>query len=207
MLDYEFFGLNPLGHHLTNLFFHIVNSLLLLWILKRATGALWPSFFVAAVFALHPLRVESVAWVAERKDVLSGFFWMLTIAAYVQYAQKPALIKYLLVVLTFSLGLMAKPMLVTLPFVLLLFDYWPLGRLKWESQPIKSALRLIFEKVPLFVLAAVSCIVTYLVQRSAGVMEFGRAISLNDRICNALTVYIRYIGKMIYPNRLAVLYP
>jgi len=207
MLDYEFFGLNPPGHHLTNLFFHIVNSLLLLWILKRATGALWPSFFVAAVFALHPSRVESVAWVAERKDVLSGFFWMLTIAAYVQYAQKPALIKYLLVVLTFSLGLMAKPMLVTLPFVLLLLDYWPLGRFQWKYRDIKPAMRLVFEKVPLFVLAAVSCTVTYLVQRSAGVMEFGRAISLNDRVCNALTVYIRYIGKMIYPVRLAVLYP
>jgi len=133
MLDYQLFGLNPKGHHLTNLFFHIANSLLLFMVFVRMTGALWQSCFVAAMFALHPLHVESVAWVSERKDVLSAFFWMLTIAAYISYTEKGGTRKYLLVVLFFVLGLMSKPMLVTLPFVLLLLDYWPLGRLKLRN--------------------------------------------------------------------------
>ena len=128
MLDIQLFGLNPQGHHLMNLFFHIANTLLLFFVLHRMTKALWQSAFVAALFALHPLHVESVAWVAERKDVLSTFFWMLTMGAYCYYVERPGLRRYLPVLLLFALGLMAKPMLVTLPFVLLLLDYWPLRR-------------------------------------------------------------------------------
>ena len=223
MLDCELFGLNPVGHHLTNLLFHIANSLLLFWLLKRMTEAVWRSFFVAAVFALHPLHVESVAWAAERKDVLSGFFWLLTMAAYVEYGRRPGIVKYLLVTLSFCLGLMAKPMLVTLPFVLLVLDYWPLRRFQWQHQikgkvppksqsagsggHVTSVWRLLGEKVPLFVLAAFSCVITYLVQQSAGVMEFGSDIPLHLRTMNALSSYVSYIVKMLYPSGLAVLYP
>ncbi len=130
MLDCQLYGLNPRGHHLTNLFFHLANVLLLFLILQSMTGALWPSAFTAALFALHPLHVESVAWVSERKDVLSTFFWLITMGAYVRYTRRPAWCRYGVVLLSFTLGLMAKPMLVTLPFVLLLLDYWPLGRLQ-----------------------------------------------------------------------------
>jgi tetratricopeptide (TPR) repeat protein len=222
MLDCDFFELNPLGHHLSSLLFHIANTLLLFWVLKRMTGALWRSAFVAAAFALHPLHVESVAWVAERKDVLSGFFWMLTMAAYIRYAERPGLGRYVLVFLFLCLGLMAKPMLVTLPFVLLLLDYWPLGRFQWSRQDSLKALskssvnvgvqgmpasRLVAEKIPLFVLSSVSSVVTFLVQRSSGVVVQIEKLSLNARIANTLVSYIKYIGKMIYPRRLAVLYP
>jgi len=138
MLDCELFGLAPDRHHLTSLLFHIANTLLLFWVLKRMTGAVWPSAFVAAAFALHPLHVESVAWVTERRDVLSSFFWMLTIAAYIRYSQRPDIRRYLPVVLAFGLGLMAKSMLVTLPFVLLLLDYWPLGRFQWLDAGVTS---------------------------------------------------------------------
>ncbi len=183
MLDCQLFGLNALGHHLTSLFFHVANTLLLFLVLKRMTGAVWPSAFVAAAFALHPLHVESVAWVSERKDVLSGFFWMLTMIAYARYAEQPGIRRYLLVVLAFCLGLLSKSMLVTLPFVLLLLDYWPLDRFQLgqpkkgkafsESKPEKGgyqiapAWRLIKEKIPLFVLAAVSSIITFIVQQNA----------------------------------------
>jgi tetratricopeptide (TPR) repeat protein len=233
ILDCQFFGLNALGHHLTSLFFHLANTLLLFLALKRMTGAVWPSAFVAAAFALHPLHVESVAWVSERKDVLSGFFWMLTMTAYVRYAERPGIRRYLLVVLAFCLGLLSKSMLVTLPFVLLLLDYWPLGRIRsrkgWPSplsQPKKGkafskskpaegdyqsvpAWRLIREKIPLFALAAVSSVITFVVQQRAGAMamELSEKLPLNFRISNALVSYISYIGKMIYPSRLAVFYP
>jgi 4-amino-4-deoxy-L-arabinose transferase-like glycosyltransferase len=128
MLDVQMYGLDPRGHHLTNLLLHLADTLLLFAVLKRMTGAPWRSAFVAALFAVHPLHVESVAWVAERKDVLSTLFWILTIWAYLRYVERPALKRYLLVVFALALGLMAKPMLVTLPFVLLLLDYWPLRR-------------------------------------------------------------------------------
>jgi hypothetical protein len=183
MLDCELFGLDPFWHHLTNLLFHIANTVLLFLLLKKMTGAIWQSAFVAAVFALHPLRVESVAWTAERKDVLSGLFWMFTIAAYIWYTSRPGIKRYLLVFSLLCLGLMAKPMLVTLPFVLLLLDYWPLGRLQWPyprgTEAVRqgesgtdvghgsSVLSLIAEKIPLFALAAVSSIVTFIVQKSA----------------------------------------
>jgi len=128
-LDWQLFGSDPAGHHITNLIFHIASTLLLFIVLKQMTGALWPSAFVAALFALHPLHVESVAWVAERKDVLSTFFWLLTMWAYVRFVSRPRIWRYLLVLVFFALGLMSKPMLVTLPFVLLLLDYWPLERI------------------------------------------------------------------------------
>jgi hypothetical protein len=134
MLDCQLYGVSPKGHHLTNVLFHLANTVLLFLVLKWMTGALWRSGFVAALFALHPLHVESVAWVAERKDVLSTFFWMLTIWAYLGYVRRPAFNRYLLILFSFTLGLMVKPMLVTLPFVLLLLDYWPLHRLQL-SQP------------------------------------------------------------------------
>ncbi|MGO9136444.1 MAG: glycosyltransferase family 39 protein [Syntrophales bacterium] len=139
MLDNQLFGLNPAGYHVINLFFHVANSLLLFLILLRMTNALWQSAFVAGLFALHPLHVESVAWVAERKDVLSTLFWMLTVGAYIFYVKKPELNKYLLALLFFAIGLMAKPMLVTLPFILLLLDYWPLSRIRLAQSPVKES--------------------------------------------------------------------
>jgi len=207
MLDCELFGLSPVGHHLTNLLFHIANSLLLFLLLKRMTGALWPSAFVAAVFALHPLRVESVAWASERKDVLSVFFLILTIAAYIRYVRCQCIRRYCLVVLTFCLGLMAKPMLVTLPFVLFLLDYWPLNRFglqKQDKPKVSSISHLIAEKIPLLVLAAISSIVTLVVQSSAGATK---TVPLYLRIGNGLVSYVGYIGKTIYPSRLAAFYP
>ncbi len=203
MLDVQFFGLQPRWHHLTNLLFHLANTLLLFFVLHRMTKALWKSAFVAALFALHPLHVESVAWVAERKDVLSAFFWMLAIAAYCSYVERPNVQRYLSVVVIFVLGLMAKPMLVTLPFVLLLLDYWPLQRFRqWAL--IRP---LLWEKIPLFVLTVLSCIVTYMAQQKEGAVASFEAITLKVRIENAFVSYITYIGKMIWPNDLAVLYP
>jgi Flp pilus assembly protein TadD len=214
MLDCELFGLNAGRHHLTSLFLHIANTLLLFWVLKRMTRAVWPSAFVAALFALHPLHVESVAWVSERKDVLSSLFWMLTMAAYVIYAERPSIGRYVLVLIAFGLGLMAKPMLVTLPFVLLLLDFWPLGRFAWfDSESLRpdyqraTAYRLIGEKMPLFVLSAASCIVTYTIQKSSGTIPLKELLPLNVRVANALVSYISYVGKIIYPARLAVFYP
>ena len=210
MFDYELYGLNPAGHHLTNLLLHILSTLLLFAVLNSMTGAIWPSAFVAAMFALHPLHVESVAWIAERKDVLSGFFWMLTIAAYVRYVKHPSLLRYLGVFLSLCLGLMAKPMLVSLPFVLLLLDYWPLGRFELQRQAAStgsSAWRLFVEKIPLIVLVIISSVVTYLVQQRGGAMWDVEAFPMGIRLANVPVSYIGYLGKMIYPVRLAVLYP
>lgn len=213
MLDCRFYGMSPGGHHLTNLLFHIANTLLLFFVLRRMTGALWQSAFVAALFALHPLHVESVAWVAERKDVLSTLFWMLTIWGYVRYVERPGIPRYLPALLFFSLGLMSKPMLITLPFVLLLLDYWPLGRFQFRGSGGNHAnqrlfsLRLVWEKTPFFVLAAASSIVTYLVQKSGGAMGGMDLLPLNTRIANVLVSYVGYITKMIWPFRLAVFYP
>jgi len=209
MLDCHLYGLNPKGHHFNNLLFHIANTLLLFLILNRMTGALWRSSFVAALFALHPLHVESVAWIAERKDVLSTFFWMLTMWAYVRYVERPGLNSYLLSLLFFAMGLMAKPMLVTLPFVLLLLDYWPLGRIQFgksgDGKERWLALHLVREKLPFFFLAAISSVVTFSVQQTSGsVVSF---IPLKARIANALLSYVGYITKMIWPHHLAVFYP
>jgi len=219
MMDCELYGLNPGGHHLTNLVFHILNTLLLFLVLKRMTGTLWRSSFVAALFALHPLHVESVAWVAERKDVLSTFFWMLTLWAYVHYCRRPGLGRYLLVFLSFAMGLMSKPMLVTLPFVLLLLDYWPLGRfrLTQSTEPhfrlknrvdFKSTpFSLILEKIPFIALAAMAATLTVFAQEKGGTVKPLEFFPLESRMANALTSYVIYIGKMIWPPPMAILYP
>lgn len=221
MLDCQFSEAKAKACHTTNVLFHLVNTLLLLMVLMRMTGALWPSTFVAALFALHPLHVESVAWVSERKDVLSTFFWLMTMWAYVRYTKHPGYARYVPIVVFFVLGLMAKPMLVTLPFVLLLLDYWPLRRLqlrRLNDQPISSnemkaennktiTVCLLVEKLPLFALTVVSCVVTYLVQQSGGAVQSAERIGLTIRITNALTSYLGYIVKMVYPTGLAVFYP
>jgi tetratricopeptide (TPR) repeat protein len=196
MLDIELFGLNPLGHHLHNLLLHIASTILLFWLLHNMTGAVWRSTFVAMAFGIHPLRVESVAWVAERKDVLSMLFFMLTVAAYLYYVKQGGILRYLLVVLCFALGLMAKPMLVTLPFVLLLLDFWPLRRIH------KNVRRLIVEKIPLLILTIASCIITYSVQKASA-----SSFSFYSRATNALVNYVAYLGKLFWPHNLAVLYP
>jgi tetratricopeptide (TPR) repeat protein len=213
MLDCEIYGLNPMGHHWTNLLFHIANTILLFFMFQKMTGAIWKSAFVAALFALHPLHVESVAWVAERKDVLSTFFWMLTIIVYYRYVKRPFLSSYLLVILSLSLGLMAKPMLVTLPFVLLLLDFWPLERLKYHSHhqsPNFQALNLsclVWEKVPLFIPVAISSVLTILAQKEVGALYSFEALPIKTRIANALASYANYIIKTIWPQNLAVFYP
>ena len=199
MLDYQLFGANPKGHHLVNLLFHLLNVLLLFLVLKRGTGALWQSAFVAALFAVHPLHVESVAWVSERKDVLSSFFWILTMGAYFRYAKSKSIQSYMIVIGFFVLGLMSKPMLVTLPFVLLLLDYWPLNRFK------PSYLPLIKEKIPLFVLMVISCVITTQAQGQAvGDME---SYPIGVRVGNALVSFMVYLGKMVWPTNLAIFYP
>jgi len=278
MTDIRLFGLNPHMHHLVSLLFHVANTLLLFFVLHRMTKAFWQSAFVAALFALHPLHVESVAWAAERKDVLSTFFWMLTIAAYAGYIERKtedgrgrtkanasssvfglrsSVLLYLAVVLCFALGLMSKPMLVTLPFVLLLLDYWPLGRLDAEmggrgdtttlrnrnaegtlslankrkdqahkrvtaegpaqasasasSRPRIPAPALIcpllLEKIPLFGLSALSCIVTFIAQQKGGAVQSIQALPVSARISNAFVSYVAYVAKTIWPNNLAIFYP
>jgi tetratricopeptide (TPR) repeat protein len=199
MLDCQLYGLHPGGHHLTNVLLHTATVILLFLVLRQMTGALWRSAFVAAVFAVHPLRVESVAWVAERKDVLSGLFFMLAIGAYVRYARRPSSpVRYGLVLLLFAMGLMCKPMLVTLPLVLLLLDYWPLQR----DEP---AGKLVMEKLPLLALSAASAVATFLAQ--AGARELTESISLPRRLANALVACKSYLDQMIYPAGLAVYYP
>jgi tetratricopeptide (TPR) repeat protein len=215
MLDCQLFGVRPGMHHLTNLLIHIANSILLLLVLNTMTGALWRSAFVAALFALHPLHVESVAWVSERKDVLSTLFWLLTMWGYARYVDHPGLNRYLMVLLLFALGLMAKPMLVTLPFVLLLLDYWPFGRVQlrqsskgsYTEAQGSSAFHLVLEKAPLFALAAVSSVLTLLAQYKAGALKTLDIIPVEFRSANALVSYMSYIGKMIWPHNLAVFYP
>jgi Tfp pilus assembly protein PilF len=215
MLDIELYGLNPGAHHQTNVIFHLLNTLLLFFVFRKMTGGLWQSGFVAALFALHPLHVESVAWVAERKDVLSTFFWMLTMFSYVRYAAHPGINRYLPVVGFFILGLMAKPMLVTLPFVLLLLDYWPLRRMQfnpsaddgYKSQKRSQGLLIFWEKIPLFSLAVASSVMTFLAQKSGGAVGSMELYPLTTRVVNALVAYVKYIGKMIWPANLAVFYP
>ncbi len=213
MLDYRLFGMHSGNHHLTNLFLHIANTLLLFLVFRKMTGDLWQSAFVAALFALHPLHVESVAWVSERKDVLSTFFWMLTMWCYAAYVFRPSAFRYLGVFVFFAFGLMSKPMLVTLPCVLLLLDYWPLKRFSFQELPGQRfqnhpfAFRIFWEKIPLFVLVGISCSLTYYAQKHGGAVRTLDYISFADRIANALVSYALYIGKMIYPLNLACLYP
>jgi tetratricopeptide (TPR) repeat protein len=218
MLEVQLFGLNAGGHHLVNLLFHVANALLLFHILNRMTAAPLRSAFVAALFALHPLHVESVAWIAERKDVLSAFFWMLTLWAYVRYvetlnAQRSTLNRfYALTLVFFTLGLMAKPMLVTLPFVLLLLDYWPLGRTRWADSVVGKKVkfplsRLLMEKLPFLTLSVASCAVTLWAQHAGGAVESTEHLPIDGRIINALVSYVRYLGKAFWPDGLAVFYP
>ena len=243
MLDCQLYGLYPGGHHSTNLLFHVANTLLLFLWLRQLTGALWRSAFVAALFAWHPLHVESVAWAAERKDVLSAFFWMLTLMAYTRYAQKrsrvegrgsrensavPALdsrlwtLDYGLALLFFACGLMSKPMVVTLPFVLLLLDFWPLARcssFKFQvssseklstlnvQRSTESAFRLICEKLPFFALTLAASVVTYFVQTSGRTLWSPAERPFSSRVANALWAYERYISKTFWPADLSIFYP
>jgi tetratricopeptide (TPR) repeat protein len=201
MLDISLFGLKSGPMHLVNLAFHIANTLLLFIVFNRMTKRIWPSAFIAALFALHPLHVESVAWVAERKDVLSTLFWLLTMLTYVRYVEKPTAGRYIITLIVFSLGLMSKPMLVTLPFVLMLLDYWPLNRFLTSQFKILNS---VIEKLPFLILAAISSVITYLVQQKGGSMA---VIPLNERVANAIYSYFGYISKMFVPVHLAVFYP
>ena len=217
MLDYELFGLNAGRYHVVNVLLHVLGVLLLFEALRRiahahgnATGILWRSTFVAAVFAVHPLHVESVAWIAERKDVLSTCFWFLTMIAYCAYARQPKLWRYLVVAGVFALGLMAKPMLVTLPCVLLLLDYWPLDRTRAANENEEGTFpvwKLVLEKAPLFALSVASSAITLLVQTRGGAVHSLTDLTVPARVANALVAYVAYIGKALWPTGLAVLYP
>jgi len=244
MIDGQLFGLSPGAHHLVSLSLHLLNSVLLFLVLRQMTGCLWRSAFVAALFALHPLHVESVAWIAERKDVLSALFWILAMGAYVAYARSSTLANYLLVVLFFCLGLMAKPMLVTLPVLFLLMDYWPLNRFRFarplppsppnptvaessgkkkrhkgksgqkdqpskarEKGPDRRLVRVLAEKIPLFILSAVSSAITIYAQEKGGAVVPIMDLRLAERIEHAVVSYVLYLWKMIWPLDLAVFYP
>ena len=223
MLDYELFGLNPGGFHLTNLLLHIANTLLLFTVLRKMTGTLWRSACVAALFAIHPLHVESVVWVTERKDVLSSFFMMLMLLAYVDYVRRPHVFNYILTLVLFFLGLLAKPMLVTLPFALLLLDYWPLARLDIKvlrpdgdmPQQKASENRLYFknqaliwiEKIPMLALSALFVFLAFKATAPYNTRLSFDLLPFKTRLANALFAYATYIRKMVWPNDLAVFYP
>ena len=214
-LDCELFGLDPRGHHLTNLLLHTANTLLLFLLLRRMTGALWRGAFVAALFAVHPMHVESVAWVSERKDVLSAFFGLLAITSYVRYV-RPAegsginsQVFYALSLLCFALGLLSKPMLVTLPCVLLLLDLWPLQRIPLVVTPAawRTARRLIMEKLPFFALVAISCVLTVMAQSKGGSVAPTGDINFLQRLANSVIAYGWYVWKLFWPVDLAIIYP
>jgi protein O-mannosyl-transferase len=213
MADIQMFGLNAGGHHLTSVVLHAANAALLFYVLLGLTGTLWRSALVAALFALHPLHVESVAWVSERKDVLSTFFWLVTMGAYGRFARRGGVGRYMWIVAAFILGLMSKAMLVTLPLVLLLLDYWPLARFADPTDPrgtpfMRARLAaLVGEKLPLFALAVVFSVITYLAQRSWGATAPLESFPLGERLANALVSYAAYLAKTIIPIRLAVFYP
>jgi tetratricopeptide (TPR) repeat protein len=211
MLDCQLYGLNPGGHHSTNLIFHVINTLLLFLWLRQLTGALWRSAIVAALFAWHPLHVESVAWASERKDVLSTFFWMLTLIAYTRYARESRVLSpkskvfYGLSLLAFACGLMSKPMVVTLPFVLLLLDFWPLNRFP-PGCSARSLINLIVEKLPFFALTLAASVTTYFVQTSGRALWSPEGLSFSPRVANALWAYERYISKTFWPADLSIFY-
>ncbi|MDB6025374.1 MAG: Tetratricopeptide 2 repeat protein [Verrucomicrobiales bacterium] len=218
MLDFQLFGNKPGLHHLTSLLFHAANAVLLFFVMRRLTGTQWRSAFVAAIFALHPVHVESVAWLSERKDVLSGFFWMLTMLFYARYAEGKKtektnyIVNYVVCLICFALGLMSKPMLVTLPCVLLLLDFWPLNRFEMTEGRLpklrdRTNALLLLEKVPFLMLAIASSAVTFLVQQKGGAVASMASLSFADRLFNALVSYLRYTQKILWPNDLAVLYP
>ncbi len=201
MIDCQLFGLNAGGHHFTNVLLHTIAVLSLFLVLRDMTGLFWRSSFVAAVFAIHPLRAESVVWIAERKDVLSAAFFMLTLFAYVRYTRKPTLARYVTMSILFACGLMSKPMLVTVPVVLLLIDYWPLERIRGQSSEISG--QVILEKIPLFILSAVSAGVTIIAQQAVSMQR----MPLFSRIGNTIVSYVIYIWQMFWPGKLAIFYP
>lgn len=207
MLDVELYGLHPGGHHLTSVLLHMATVILLFLVLRSMTGSIWRSAFIAAVFAIHPLRVESVAWISERKDVLSGLFFMLTLGAYLRYVRRPfSAGRYVLVLFLFALGLLSKPMLVTLPFVLLLLDFWPLGRLKFTpSFSAQNVKRILLEKIPFLLLSAVFCGTTVWAQQQAVISN--ARLSVPWRLGNALCSYATYIRQTFFPAGLTVFYP
>jgi Tfp pilus assembly protein PilF len=210
MLDTQLLGTQPRSYLFTNLLLHVINSIMVFAVFKRMTDKVWPSAFVAAFFALHPLHVESVVWIAERKDVLSALFWMLTSDGYLYYVENPGLKSYVAVCLLFTLGLMAKPMLVTLPFALLLLDFWPLGRFKFQSaggDARPSMLKLIREKIPLLLITIGFSLTAFLAQKTGGGVASTEQFAFMDRIYNALISYTGYLWKMIWPHKLAVFYP
>jgi len=223
MLDVQLYGMDAGGHHLTSVLFHLASCILLFLIFRRMTGAVWRSAFVALLFAIHPLNVESVAWVAERKSVLSTFFWMLAMYSYVRFAEQPGTLKYLWILLFFILGLTAKPMLVTLPFVLLLLDFWPLGRMNAGAQAMVGSQksenetpfafqigilpRLIFEKLPFFFLAAIATFWSSVSVRRLGIVLSGESKPIGLRAANAMVSYVKYIGKLFWPLDLTFIYP
>ena len=219
MADCELFGIDPGWHHLINVLLHTANSILLFWLLKQMTGAVWRSAFVAALFAVHPLHVESVAWITERKDVLSGLFWMLTTVAYLRYVKRPGVVRYVLTLLLFVLGLMTKTMLLTLPVILLLLDFWPLRRINPEergSAAVESrkilgsfspGFRLFVEKVPFILLSLCSAWISSICTQFLGITLSSELIPMRLRIANAVVSYVRYLEKMVWPQKLAVFYP
>jgi len=208
MFDVQLFGLDARKHHLVNLLLHAANAAILFLLLARMTGAAWCSAFAAALFAIHPLHVESFAWIAERKDVLSTLLWLLTTAAWLRYLRLKTAAAYVPVTLLYALGLMAKPMLVTLPFTLLLLDVWPLRRLALSGKASRSDwTRLVREKAPLFALSAASCVVTSIAQGRGGAVQDLMRYPLEGRIANAFVAYAAYLGKTVWPSGLAVFYP
>jgi tetratricopeptide (TPR) repeat protein len=196
VLDYRFYKLEPFGYHLTSLVFHILNTLLVFLVLFRMTGAFWRSLAVAVLFGIHPLRVESVSWVSERKDVLSAFFWLLTMAAYLRYVRLKSVASYVLMAFTFSLGLMSKPVLVTLPAVLLLIDYWPLKRLNWPA---------VWEKLPLAALSVAGMVLTFVAQKEGGAVQID-PIPFFERTANAIVSYVQYLRLTVWPHNLSPWY-
>jgi tetratricopeptide (TPR) repeat protein len=217
MIDCQLFGTNAGRHLLVNGLFHLANTLLVFCLLLRTTRARWPSALVAALFALHPLHVESVAWASERKDTLSTFFGLLSLIAYVRYAEAPSIRQYGWVAITLALGLLAKPMLVTWPLVMLLIDYWPLGRFKSQAverrlggasrSEAATATALVVEKLPLVALVAASAIITFLAQSHGGAVRTFAAAPIAFRLSNALVSYAKYLLLTVWPNNLAVYYP
>lgn len=207
MVDTDLYGAKPAGYLCTSLLLHMVNSLLLFAVFRWMTGAVWHSGLVAVLFAIHPLHVEPVAWISARKDLLSTLFWMLTMLSYLYYVKRPGLNTYLVGLICFLAGLMAKPMLVTLPFVLLLIDYWPLGRISNDSNDRYRIKAVIWEKLPFIVLSIVAGIVAYLAQKAGGGIGTVNAYPFPLRIANALVSYATYLIKTVWPHNLSFFYP
>ncbi len=217
MLDCNLFGLNPGMHHFINLLIHVINGLLLFIFLSEVTGSARKSMLVAAFFALHPINVDSVAWIAERKNVLSSLFWMLTMLAYARFIKQPSIKKYWVILVFFILGNMAKPILVTLPFVLLLLDFWPLGRLNFTDATEKTGprfllffrnlMKLLFEKIPLFVVSFLSVFIASWSLQKLGHLVSTETVPMKLRIANAFVSYLKYIGKAIWPYNFSIHYP